>query len=153
MPTVLYKNRHCDQDGFSILICEGENENKECLNDVYEQKWPMLELIKFPSMLEQRIECKTVVVNSDIFAVGGYMNSPRKYLFSIEVFSAKNKTWCHETKIPDKREAFSICSLKQSLYVIGGWGVDCNKTLSSCLVYNTKSDKWSQTADLNDERE
>ena len=23
--TVLYENRYCDQDGFSILVCGGEN--------------------------------------------------------------------------------------------------------------------------------
>ena len=34
VPTVLYENRYCDQVGFSILICGGENKNG-AVNDVY----------------------------------------------------------------------------------------------------------------------
>ena len=98
VPTVLYKNRYCDQGGFSILVCGGVKENREALNDVYELKWPMLELIKFPSMLEQRIECNTAVINSDILVAGGY-TTDGKVLSSVEMFSNENKTWCYKTKI------------------------------------------------------
>ena len=80
VPTVLYENRYCNQDGFSILICGGRNENKEALNDVYELKGPMLELIKFPSMLEPRIECETTAIGSDILAVGGYITVMLDYI-------------------------------------------------------------------------
>ena len=153
VPTVLYENRYCNQDGFSILICGGVNENKEAVNDVYEFEGPKFELIRFPSMLEPRNECKTVVIGSDIFVVGGYMNSYSKHLSSIEMFSDKTKTWCQKTQLPDESKLFCICSFKQNLYIIGGWGVGCNKPLSSCLVYNIKNDKWSQIADMNDKRE
>ena len=36
VPTVLYENRCCNQDNFSILVCGAQNENGETLNDVYE---------------------------------------------------------------------------------------------------------------------
>ena len=55
VPTVLYENRYCDQDGFSILICGGENGNREAVNDVYQLKWPSFEFIKFPFMLETSV--------------------------------------------------------------------------------------------------
>ena len=54
VPTVLYENRYCDQDGFSILICGGNNENREAVNDVYELKGSDFVPMKFPSMLEPR---------------------------------------------------------------------------------------------------
>ena len=153
VPTVLYENRYCNQDDFSILICGGQNGNREPLNDVYELKWPKLKLIKFPSMLEPRKECKTAVIGSDIFVVGGYKTNSYNYLSSVEMYSKENNAWCYKTQLPDKRINFCICSFKQYLYIIGGWGFGCNKILSTCLVYNIKHDKWSQIADMNDKRE
>ena len=52
VPKVLYENRYCNQDGFSILICGGENENEEALNDFYELEGLNFEPMNFPSMLE-----------------------------------------------------------------------------------------------------
>ena len=103
-------------------------------------------------MLEPRICCKTAVVNSDIFVVGGYMTNYSQNLYFVEMFSNKNKAWCYKTQLPDKRNRFCICSFKQNLYVIGGSVGKLSETSSSCLVYNIKSDKWSQIADMNEKR-
>ena len=57
VPNVLYENRYCNQDDFSILVCGGNTSNsgiKTFLNDVYELKGPNFECSKFPSMLEAR---------------------------------------------------------------------------------------------------
>ena len=122
VPTVLYENRYCDQDGFSILICGGENGNREAVNDVYQLKWPNFESIKFPSMLEPRSNCETAVVNSDIFVVGGHVGSSStkeyKAISSVEMFSNRNKTWCHKTQLPDNRRQCAISSFKQNIYRI-----------------------------------
>ena len=153
VPTVLYENRYCDQDDFSILICGGENENREALNDVYELKGPDFVPMKFPSMLEPRSLCETAVISSDIFVVGGSLSNNVKVTYSVEIWSEKSKTWCYKTQLPDKRRSFRICSFKQNLYIIGGCGVGCKETLSSCLVYNIKNAKWSQIPDMNTKRE
>ena len=50
--TVLYEYRYCNQGGFSILICGGENENEEALNDFYELEGLNFEPMNIPSMLE-----------------------------------------------------------------------------------------------------
>ena len=135
VPTVLYENRYCDQDGFSILVCGGENKNA-ALNDVYELKGPDFMPTKFPSMLEPRSLCETAVISSDIFVVGSYFsnNVARVTSCSVEIFSKKTKTWCYKTQLPDNRRSFRICSFKQNLYIIGGYDNDCLKTLGSCLV-------------------
>ena len=58
VPTVLYKNRYCNQDDVSVLVCGGQNENGETLKDVYELKGPNFKSNKFPFMLEARWNCK-----------------------------------------------------------------------------------------------
>ena len=77
VPNVLYENRYCNQDDFSILICGGRKPVKETLNDVYELKGPNLDCSKLPSMLEPRFDCKTAVINTDIVVVGGYNNDDK----------------------------------------------------------------------------
>ena len=69
---VLYENRYCNQDDFSILVCGGYTQNGRTFNGVYKLKPPNLEFSEFPSMLKSRYDCKTAVVNSDIIVVGGY---------------------------------------------------------------------------------
>ena len=54
VPNVLYENRYCNQDDFSILVCGGYTKNGPTVNDVYELKGPNFECSKFPSMLEAR---------------------------------------------------------------------------------------------------
>ena len=102
--TVLYENRYCNQDGFSILVCGG------C--DVYQLKVPTFTRIKFPSMLEPSNKCKTAVIDSDIFVIGGnkkYNWNPVSY---IEMFSYETKTWYYKTQLRDERNRFCVCSFK-----------------------------------------
>ena len=119
VPEVLYENRYCNQNDFSIVICGGKNKRFKIVNDVYELKRSNFNSCKLPSMLEARRECKTAVINSDIFAVGGYSDC-YKDLFTIEKFSKSKNTWCSLGKLCDKRIEFCICSFKQNLYIIGG---------------------------------
>ena len=156
VPNVLYENRYCTQDDFSILICGGNTyeENKlKTLSDVYILEPPKLESSEFPSMLETRYWCETAVINSDIVVVGGRTNSG-SYLHSIELFSSKNRIWCKKSDLLDNRLNFCVSSFKQNLFIIGGEIHRNNyvKYLRSCLVYNMKCDQWSLIADMNKER-
>ena len=117
---VLYENRYCSLDEFSVLVYGGYTENNEALNDVYELKGPNFECSKFPSMLEARYYCETAVINSDIVVVGGY-NNDDKNLFSVELFKRNQNKWFHKTELSDKKEYFCVCSFKQNLYIIGGY--------------------------------
>ena len=147
---VLYENRYCNQDDFSILVCGGYTKNGTTLNDVYELRGPNFECSKFPSMLEARNYCKTAGINSDIVVVGGY-NEAHTTLYSVELFHSNKKQWVCETELFDKRTEFCICFFKQNLYIIGGINENYQK-LRSCRVFSLKYNKWSQIADMNEIR-
>ena len=51
VPKVLYENRYCNQEGFSILICGGKDKNGKNTNEVLELKIPSFKENKFPSMV------------------------------------------------------------------------------------------------------
>ena len=115
MPSVLYKNLHCHQDDFNIVICVGYNEATEL-------KGPNLETsAKLSPMLTLKYFCRTDVIGSDIYALGGYVGV-KNLSCSIEMFSGKTNTWKDlESQttgviITD----FSVCSFMKSIYVVGG---------------------------------
>ena len=112
VPNVLYENRYCNQDDFSILICGGKTTNTGdgiVLNDVYELKLPYFNCSKFLSMLKGRCYCKTAVFNSDILVVSCYKSS-----YYVEVFKNNRKCWCYKTVLFDKRDYSCICTFKQN---------------------------------------
>ena len=44
VPQVLYENRYCNQEGFSVLVCGGKDKNKKHLNQDLEVKIPSFEV-------------------------------------------------------------------------------------------------------------
>ena len=102
---VLYENRYCNQDDFSILVCGGRTLDRGALNDVYELKGPTFKSSKFPSMLEARESCRTAVINSNYFVVGGFNESLRS-MHSIEHINSNTNSWVYRTKFPGKRYGF-----------------------------------------------
>ena len=148
VPNVLYENRYCNQDDFSILVCGGFTKNVPSLNDVYKLKSPNFDCSHFPSMIEARYYCETAVISSDVVVVGGCNNDDRR-LYSVEIFDSNKKSWFYKTELSDKRTGFCIYSFKQNLYIIGGANNN-DQSLKSCFVYNMKCDIWSQIADINE---
>ena len=71
---VLYQNRYCNQDDFSLLIGGGNNKSDKCFNTVWEFKIPCFQFRKFASMVKPRCRLGLIVVNSDIIAIGGDVN-------------------------------------------------------------------------------
>ena len=93
---VLYQNRYCNQEDFSVFIGGGKNKNDKCYNTVWEVKIPSFELRKFASLVKPRCRLGLYVVNSDIIAIGGDVNfneELKKTIKSIEIYSDKSKTW------------------------------------------------------------
>ena len=88
VPNVIYENRYCNQDDFSIFVCGGTTEiggDLTASRDVYELKCSTFQCSKFASMLKARYDCKTAVINSDVIVVGGY-NNAHKRMDSVELF-------------------------------------------------------------------
>ena len=160
VPSVLYENRYCDQDEFSIVVCGRESRGYMSLNDVYEMKGPNFECSKFPSMLDARYDCKTAVINSDILVVGGYAVTNYSGFNSVEIYKNNQKSWDYIDEPYDEvsdfeRQEFCICSFKQNLYILGGLK-SCDdigsklEVLKSCFVYNMKFNSWSPIAEMNE---
>ena len=109
---VLYENRYCKQDGFSILICGGKDNNKKYLNIVFEMKVPSFEVCDFPSMINQKAGVRLVVVNSDIMAIGGGVNMSRdlrKVVKPVEIYSNKMKSWQLQYIQIEEKSCFCPC--------------------------------------------
>ena len=48
-PNILYENRYCNQDDFSILICGGKNENNTVVNSIFQMYGPQLKMTNYMS--------------------------------------------------------------------------------------------------------
>ena len=71
-PKVLYKNRYCNQDDFSILICGGTNiTGSKPIKSVFKLNNPDLKCEKYIDMPKALYGCKTVVIDSDLFVFSG----------------------------------------------------------------------------------
>ena len=69
VPNVLYENRYCNQEGFSILICGGKEENGEITNKVFELEIPSFKVHKFPSIIKPHYYSNIVNIKSDILGI------------------------------------------------------------------------------------
>ena len=58
-PKVLYENRYCNQDDFSILVCGGIDQNNNLVNNVFKLQGPSFECEKYTNMPEAIYNCKT----------------------------------------------------------------------------------------------
>ena len=47
VPKVLYENRYCNQEDFSILVCGGKDKNGKITNEVLELEIPSFKVNKF----------------------------------------------------------------------------------------------------------
>ena len=88
---VLYENRYCNQEGFSILVCGGRDRN-------YEVKIPSLNVTEIPSMVKPHNRLHLTTINSELFAIVNRKinyTSMGKIRTSVEVYSEKSKAWKH----------------------------------------------------------
>ena len=69
IPDVLYQNRYCDLEGFSILVCGGKDKRNKKMNIVIEVKVLSFEVTEFLSMLKPLDKSQLVNVNNDILAI------------------------------------------------------------------------------------
>ena len=142
-PRVLYENRYCDQDDFSVLICGGRNKSKVVVDTVYKLDGHKLKSEKFKSMPKELYYCKTAVVNSDLFVLGGFSQN-EKLSNSLFKFCNKTKTWSFKTQLRLDENFFWVCSFKKNLYVVYETG--------KLFVYNLKNENWFQLGDTKDKR-
>ena len=154
VPKVLYENRYCNQEVFSILACGGLDKNKKPLNQVLEVKIPSFEVIEFPSMEKCHHVLRLATINFEILGIVDNYTEYEKLdssYTSVEVYSEKTKTWKHKYINFGNRCFYCLCSFMNKLYIIGGF-VKSEKQGLSCYIYNIKSNERSKIADLNQSR-
>ena len=90
---ILYENRYCNQDDFSILAFGGFNAgSREIVNSDYKLCGRKLKCEKYTCMQTKLYNCKTAVLNSDLFAFGGYKHYG-EFDSCVRKFCSKTKTW------------------------------------------------------------
>ena len=154
---VLYENRYCNQEGFSILVFGGKDKNGKVTNEVLELEIPSFELKKFPSMVKPHRYLDLVVnVKSDILAICDrtYPNeSLDKSSISVEIYSEKTKNWTHKYVEMEKRYGYCVSSFISKLYIIGGHSKSIDRYISLCYTYDVNSNTWNEISGLNKARD
>ena len=155
VPQVLYENRYCNQEGFSILACGGLDKNKNPLNQVLEVKTPSFEVTEFPSMEKRHDFLHLTNINSDIFIIVNSYTEYEKlgsFCTSVEIYFKETKTWKHQYNDFEERYFCCLQSFKSKLYIIGGYVASKRESLSSCYTYDVISNQRVEIADLNQAR-
>ena len=113
VPKVLYENRYCNQEGFSILICGGKDKKGKITNQVLELKIPSFEMKKFPSMVKPHCYLKLVNIKSDILAIGNRTKLNKSLEDSVvftEIYSGKAKIWNHQYTKSEEKSSYCVGS-------------------------------------------
>ena len=145
-PKVLYENRYCNQDDFSILVCGGMNKNKIVVDTVYKLYGPEYKFEKCTSMPKELYKCKTAIVNSDLLVLGGKKRNERINK-SVIRFCNKIKTWSSIGQLSLDVGSYCVCSFKKKLYIY-----NVVHAVAKCFVYDVKKDKWIRLADTKEHR-
>ena len=121
---VLYQNRYCDQEEFSIAVFNGESHSRNV-----ESYKPFL-LNNFdtktylPSLPKPEFGCKVVSIGSDIYVLCQVKHN----LLSILKYSSSTKTWNKLPELKNVNPIYHVCSFMQKVFIISG-----NKR---CVFYN-----------------
>ena len=142
-PIVLYENRYCNQDDLSVLVCGGIYKSYKVEESIFKLYGSKFECGHFTLMPNNLRDCKTAVINSDLFILGGF-SEYRKLNNLILKFCNKTKTWSSKVQSRIYNNYFCMCSFKKNLYVI-------NET-RQCFVYNLKRYKWTKLADTKEDK-
>ena len=113
-PKILYENRYCNQDGFSVLVCGGINLFKtgsKPVKSVFKLHNTDFKCEKYIDMPKALYACKTVVIDSDLFVFGGYLQNGL-YDSCVRKFCSKTKTWSIKQPSDIQLKKCSICTFK-----------------------------------------
>ena len=139
-PKVLYENRYCNQDDLSVIFCGGRNITaRKPVKSVFKLHFPNFKCEKYTNMPEALNDCKTAVINSDLFVFGEFTENG-EYDSCVQKFCNKTKTWSYKTQTDINFSNFIVCSFKQNIYVI--------RYDRSCFVYNFDTNKLIQVANM-----
>ena len=74
-PKVLYENRYCNQNDFSVLVYGVVDQNNKLVKSFFKLQGPYFECEKYTNMSGTLYAGKAAVINSDLFGFGGYLQN------------------------------------------------------------------------------
>ncbi|CAK8689885.1 unnamed protein product [Clavelina lepadiformis] len=98
-----------------------------------------------PPMNTGRFGLTAVVLNNEIYAIGGHDGS--NYVSSVEKYNLDTKTWIDVPSMSEKRYGGSACVVDGLIWVFGGY--DC-KTIE---FYDPTANKWQVSTNMDRERQ
>ncbi|CAK8685797.1 unnamed protein product [Clavelina lepadiformis] len=98
-----------------------------------------------PPMKTCRYELTAVVLNDEIYAIGGHDGS--NYVSSVEKYNLDTKTWIDVPSMNEKRNGGSACVVDGVIWVFGGY--DC-KTID---FFDPTANKWQVSTNMDRERQ
>jgi hypothetical protein len=99
-------------------------------------------VLEGPSMLVKRDFANLLVVNNELFAVGGDVDAVgNQAIRSIEKYDTFRHRWVHVTVFKDTRRGFSTCAEGDKIYVFGGSN-DSHEDLRTWDAYDIKRQEW-----------
>ena len=139
--TVLYQNRYCDQEDFSVAVFGGG-----CSNKNIRYKRPFLlnnfdTKVYLPSLLKHHYACKVVASGSDIYVTYNFEVSDSH---SVKLYSSSTNSWKYLPSVIEQTINYCICSFMQKLFVIGGRDTyDKFDRKDTCMFYDKQSGSWT----------
>lgn len=102
-----------------------------------------------PDMTRHRVFGNLMVVNGQLYAVGGDVDDRGEQLTrTIEKFNDQKQLWEHVASFKDERRGFSTCCVGHKIYVFGGSfnQDDRNETYNDTWdVFNTETCSWESS--------
>lgn len=102
-----------------------------------------------PPMLRKRLQPTLLVIDGELYAVGGDMEGTSQSVCSIERFDEVKETWMFVTFFPEprRRTKCSVSSCEQRIYVFGG--SDGSTLLTSWDYYDIRGKFWASQMQQN----
>ena len=117
------------------MVCGGRNNTYRYQKSVFKLFSPEFEYKHYALMPYARYNCKTAVINSEIFIFNGFSRNIMYDKQYLSKFCHKNKTRSSNIQMSLNDDKFCLCSIKKNLYVISRNSFD---------FYNLKKDHWIQ---------
>jgi N-acetylneuraminic acid mutarotase len=94
-----------------------------------------------------RVDHATVVVESDMYVLGGNASDDVHATASVLQFDDAQGSWSEVASMPTPRQAFASCAYKSDIYVFGGYD-ERGEAQASVFKYDTEANEWSTQAPM-----
>jgi N-acetylneuraminic acid mutarotase len=99
-------------------------------------------------LLTPRISHQSVVLNGEIYILGGQDKDVDTTLSSVEIYNPANNTVRPGVAMSIPRSSFGAVVLNNKIYVIGGFNTRSSSAISSVSVFDPATQQWTEKRPL-----